>query len=150
LPSKNDGQIMAAPYLNLIGDVYVHCRQGELASYREDEYLINKFGSTHTIRKFKHPQHLEEALLASAERSAYFDIELYFFIYRNQDTEGGKNFTYMSKKKIIELFSPKAKLTQWVFDRLRSSNSSENLGAVFYTEVVGDSNSSPPTIKSKT
>ena len=106
LPGNNDGHIMAAAYLNLIGDVYVHCRQGKLASAWEDEYLIDKFGSTHTIRKFKHYQQLEEALLASSEQSVYFDIDLDFFTYRNHHTEGGKRFTYIPKRKIVELLAP--------------------------------------------
>ena len=118
LPGNNDGQIMAAAYLNLIGDVYVHCRQGSLKDDWQDEYLQDMFGNTHTVRKFRTPQALEAALLTSNEQAVYFDLDLDFFTYRNHYTEGGSQFTYMPKGKMVKLLAPQTPLMQWIFERL--------------------------------
>jgi len=117
LPNNNDGQIMAAVYLNLIGDVYVHCRDGYGDEWA-DESVNDRFGNTHIIRKFRTPQQLEAALLASSERAVYFDLDLDFFTYRNHYTEGGSPFTYMPKGKILELLAPETPLMRWIFARL--------------------------------
>lgn len=118
LNGNNDGHLLAAAYLNLIGNVYVHCRQGKLRSDWEDECFKDKFGNAHTIRKFKHAYQLQEVLLNSNEQAAYLDIDLDFFTYRNHHTEGGRAFTYMPKRKVAELLGPRTELMQWIFQRL--------------------------------
>ncbi|QKG54901.1 hypothetical protein [Hymenobacter sp. BRD67] len=127
LPGNNDGQIMAAAYLNLIGNVYVHCRDGDGEEW-DDEHFTDKFGNTHIVRKFKTPQQLEAALLASNEQAAYFDIDLDFFTYRNHYTEGGGRFTYMPKRKIVDLLARKRYscngfLSGWLVLQLQRSRS---------------------------
>ncbi|MBD2769375.1 hypothetical protein IC235_15915 [Hymenobacter sp. BT664] len=117
LPGNNDGQIMAAAYLNLIGNVYVHCRDGNGDDW-DDEHFEDKFGNSHIVRKFKTPQQLEAALFASNEQAVYFDIDLDFFTYRNHFSEGGNSFTYMPKAKIVKLLAADAPLIQWIFSRL--------------------------------
>ena len=62
LAGNNDGHILSAAYLNLIGNIYIYCRQGTFASDWEDEELIDNNGSIHYIKKFKTPQDLEKYL----------------------------------------------------------------------------------------
>lgn len=118
LAGTNDGHILAAAYLNLIGNVYVHCRQGTLESSWEDEHLTDRYGNVHTIRKFKTPEEFENSLLESSEQAVYFDLDLDFFTYQNRSLTDSGRFTYMKKPEIVALLAPDTTLMHWIFQRL--------------------------------
>lgn len=111
----NDTHILAAAYLNLIGNIYVHCRQGAF----EDEFFIDKFGNKHVIKKFKEFEDLENYLINTNEQSVFFDIDLDFFTIDNPLNGKGRNFTYLKRNAIIEMLSPDRKLISWIFERLK-------------------------------
>lgn len=67
LRGLNDTHIMSAAYLNIIGDIYVHCRQGSFEGDWEDEFITDRYGNVHTIKKFKQYQNLGKCLLNSEE-----------------------------------------------------------------------------------
>ncbi|KFF18838.1 UPF0489 family protein [Chryseobacterium sp. JM1] len=119
LSSINDTHIMSAAYLNIIGDVYVHCRQGSFDSDWEDDHIIDRYGNTHTIKKFKDYKDLENGLLASDENNVYFDIDLDFFTLQNPFNGEGPIYTYLSEKTIKEMLDHKHPLMQWIFKRLQ-------------------------------
>jgi len=75
LSNLNDAHILAAAYLNIIGDIYVHCRQGKFESHWEDEYFTDRYSNVHTIKKFKEYKDLEECLFKSEKNNIYFDID---------------------------------------------------------------------------
>ena len=118
LAGNNDGHILSAAYLNIIGDIYVHCRQGTFESNWEDEEFIDINGNKHTIKKFKTHKELEDCLLASNETKVYFDIDLDFFTLNNPYNGKGKKFTYMEKEEMQNILSISNPLTQWIFERL--------------------------------
>ena len=118
LAGNNDGHILSAAYLNIIGDIYVHCRQGTFESNWEDEEFIDINGNKHTIKKFKTHKQLEDCLLASNETKVYFDIDLDFFTLNNPYNGKGKKFTYMEKEEMQNILSISNPLTQWIFERL--------------------------------
>lgn len=118
LHPNNDGQIMSAAYLNRVGNIYVHCRQGTFKSDWEDEYITDMHGSIHTVKKFKTFESLEKCLLNSDERHVFFDIDLDFFSVNNPFCGVGKNFTYLKDTKIKEMLSFSRPFIQWVFNRL--------------------------------
>ncbi len=115
----NDGHIMAATYLNLIGDVYVHCRQGTLESSWANKLFKDKYGNTHTVRKFKSFEALEECMLASKESKVYFDIDLDFFTLNNPYNGVGKTFTYLTEVEIRNMLAKERPLIEWIFQRLQ-------------------------------
>lgn len=121
LGTLNDTHIMAAAYLNLIGDVYVHCRQGSFEDHWKDRSIKDKYGREHVIKKFKKFKDLEEALLKSDEANVYFDIDLDFFTIDNPLQMGSRSeeYSYVSKKKIKEMLSPDSTLMKWVFQRIQ-------------------------------
>lgn len=121
LSSLNDTHILSAAYLNIIGDVYVHCRQGKFEDDWKDEYITDKYGNIHTIKKFKKYQDLEQCLLVSEENNIYFDIDLDFFTLNNplQIGERANNYTYLSKKTINEMLIYDNPLIQWIFQRIQ-------------------------------
>jgi len=119
LAYNNDGQIMAAVYLNLIGNVYVHCRQGRFESDWEDELYIDKYGNEHLIKKFKDYSLMESYLMKSNESNVYFDIDLDFFTIKNPLNGVGDNFTYLTKSAIEKMLHKERPLINWIFERLK-------------------------------
>ena len=118
LAENNDNHILSAAYLNLIGNIYVLCREGKYHSDWQDEQLVDKCGNIHIIKKFKSPEDLEEYLKTTHETNVYFDIDLDYFTFDNPYNGVGKHFTYMKQKDILALLSPKNSLIKWIFDRI--------------------------------
>ncbi len=122
LSHLNDTHIMAAAYLNIIGDIFVRCRQGRLDRNWEDKEFIDRYGNVHTIKKFKEDQELENSLLSSDKCNVYFDIDLDFFTLNNPlqvGCAGNGNYTYLSDKAIKEMLNYQNPLMQWIFKRLQ-------------------------------
>lgn len=121
LSHLNDTHIMAAAYLNIIGDIYVRCRQRRSDRNWEDKEFIDRYGNVHKIKKFKVDQELENSLLSSDKSNVYFDIDLDFFTLNNPLQVGGGNgnYTYLSNKAIKEMLNHHHPLMQWIFKRLQ-------------------------------
>jgi hypothetical protein len=121
LRSLNDSHIMAAAYLNIIGDVYVLCRQGHFENDWKDEFINDKFGKIHKVVKFKEYTDLTNYLLDSDENNVYFDIDLDFFTLNNplQSGSRARKYNYVSNKKINEMLNYNNPLIQWIFQRLQ-------------------------------
>jgi hypothetical protein len=119
LNGLNDGHILAAAYLNLVGNIYVHCRQAAFNEAWEDEELMDKYGNTHIIRKFKEFEKLEEFMLMSNEEQVFLDIDLDFFVMESGLHNGTFNFTYVEDIKIDEMLHHERPLMQWVFERIK-------------------------------
>lgn len=118
LRSLNDTHILSAAYLNLVGNIYVHCRQGSHVDEWEDEIFIDKFGNDHVVKKFRYYEDLQNHLLSSNEKAVYFDIDLDFFTLNNPLNGKGKRYTYMSQSEIKRILNPETPLISWVFERL--------------------------------
>ncbi len=121
LSNINDTHIMSAAYLNIIGDIYVHCRQGKFDRDWEDREFIDRYGNIHIIKKFKEYQDLEQYLLSCKVNNVYFDIDLDFFTLNNPLQIGGgrDKYTYLSQKTIKEMLNYNNPLMQWIFERLQ-------------------------------
>lgn len=118
LAGNNDGHILSAAYLNLIGNVYVLCRQGTFESDWEDEEMIDKFGNSHIIKKFRTSEKLEAFLNTTEENYTYFDIDLDFYTYDNPYNGKGEKFTYMTELEMKNMLSVENSLIKWIFKRL--------------------------------
>ena len=119
LAGNNDGHILCGAYLNLIGDIYVHCRQAPFHNAWKDEELIDTYGNKHTIKKFRTYETLQESLLASSETSVFFDIDLDFFSLKNGLSDGSFEFTYLQEQEIRTMLDKDNPLISWVFERLK-------------------------------
>ncbi|MGF7230594.1 hypothetical protein [Arachidicoccus sp.] len=121
LSALNDEQIATAAYLNLIGDIYVHCRQGIRQEW-EDMELIDKYGNVHQIKRFKTFESMEASLLSSTIDTVYFDIDLDFFVLGNPYSTGGatnpSKFSYLAESAITEILNFNRPLIQWILKRL--------------------------------
>jgi hypothetical protein len=118
LAGNNDGHILSAAYLNIIGDIYVHCRQNQFGLNWEDEEIVDLYGNTHLIKKFKHYEDLENHISLIEDEHVFFDIDLDFFVTNNPYSEKNTPYEYMSKSQIEEILDIKRPLIKWIFDRL--------------------------------
>ncbi|MEQ3676212.1 MAG: hypothetical protein ABNH19_13575 [Dokdonia sp.] len=119
LAGNNDGHILCAAYLNLIGDIYVHCRQEMGPNTWQDEELIDTDGNKHTIKKFKTYEGLQDALLKSSESSVFFDIDLDFFSVNNGLSDGSFEVTYLQEEEIRTMLDKDHLLISWIFERIK-------------------------------
>jgi hypothetical protein len=117
LNPMNDTHIASAAYCNLIGYIYVHCRQRNNQQWDDTPYT-DRYGNTHMIRRYKEFVDLEKALLKTNQQRVYFDIDLDIFVLDNPYSKGDRKFTYMKKYDIHHLLQPDRPAINWIFERL--------------------------------
>lgn len=118
LCGNNDGHILSAAYLDLIGNIYVYCRQGDFAEDWDDETFLDVNGKEHKIKKFKTFDALEKHLLQSKEEKVFFDIDLDFFTKDNPYNGKGDVFTYVTDEEFEQILSIQRPLIDWIFNRI--------------------------------
>ncbi len=143
LAGNNDGHILSAAYLNLIGDIYVHCRQGTFDSEWEDEEFTDLYGNRHIIKKFRTYESLENCMLKSDESKVYFDIDLDFFTINNPYNNGKfeEDYTYLTENEAFEILNTNRPLIDWVFKRLEGftiATEPEHCGGLFASNKLLD------------
>ena len=117
LSPLNDDHIIAAAYLNQIGNIWVVCKQNQFSDWEEKESMDYK-GNIHKIRKFPNKDALFENLLKSDISNLYFDIDLDYFTIENSTSNDRHKFTYMSNNTIENIFSIESDFMQWIFARM--------------------------------
>jgi len=110
----NDGHILSAAYLNIIGDIYVLCKQGDEES---DEY-IDSFGNIHKIICFEDVNDLVSSLKADNVGEIILDIDLDYFTESSDSCGGGENLELVSDEVVESIISPSSELMQWAFPRI--------------------------------
>jgi len=110
----NDGHILAAAYLNLVGNVYVLCKQ---EIHDPVSTLIDTYGNSHIVFCFHDKSALLRKLKESNEESIYLDIDLDYFT-ESPDPCGGGELTVMSKSHIENVIEPTSTFMQWCFQRM--------------------------------
>lgn len=117
----NDGHILSAAWLDLIGDVYVLCKQ----NFPTPDSFISRSKRSHHIYAFKNPADLGSALFSrngpgaasnqtsgktqpSASRMppTIFDIDLDYFTESEEFQGGGTSVILDDDKSIAELLDP--------------------------------------------
>jgi hypothetical protein len=111
----NDGHILAAAYLNLIGNVYVLCKQ-EIK--KPVVTFSDIYENKHTIYCFHDKNDLTRALQESSENSIYLDIDLDYFTNSSEPDGGGENLTVMSNSQIENIIDPTSSFMKWCFQRM--------------------------------
>jgi hypothetical protein len=115
----NDNHIVSAAYLNLIGDIYVVCKQ---THYGKVDDGVKKFkdihGNVHYIRKFETHEKLMRHVENKSIKQIYFDIDLDYFTIENSTSNDKQHFTYMKDKDIKEIFNLDSPMIQWVMERI--------------------------------
>lgn len=116
----NDNHIVSAAYLNLIGDIYVVCKQTHHGKVDEGvKEFKDIHGNIHHIKKFEYYENLMKFVEAKKIEQIYFDIDLDYFTIENSTSNDKQYFTYMKDKEIKEMFSLENPLMQWVIKRIK-------------------------------
>jgi len=112
----NDGHILSSAYLNLIGDVYVLCKQ----EINEGNLKIrDKYGNIHQINCYSNVDALYAALSSSDEQQVFFDIDLDYFTESTDPCGGGENVELVGTSVIHDLLSPSSVFMCWCFERVQ-------------------------------
>lgn len=116
LNQLNDGHILSAAYLNLIGDIYVLCKQeGDDDS---EESIIDHWGNEHKIICCKSIEELFRELSQYSIDKIYFDIDLDYFTESNDPCGGGENVRLMSDSEITSILDIDSEFMKWIFQKM--------------------------------
>lgn len=97
----NDGHILCAAWLNLIGDVILLKNS---AGEMQDTFTDTN-GDDHTIFEFREYDRFEEFLLQRNDQNIFFDIDLDYFIHGKGNEQYSENFRRYSDKEIKEIIN---------------------------------------------
>ena len=114
LSSNNDTHILAAAYLNQIGDIWVLRKQ---SLHSDGEKLIDINGNEHRIHKFDTIEELYKSLLKSKLENVYLDIDIDYFTIENNCSNDDSLYTYVEEKEIEEIINPRSNLFGWLLKR---------------------------------
>jgi len=109
----NDGHILAAAFLNLIGDIYVVRKQIEVVV----DAFQDAQGREHRIRCFDTIDELVTALRGAKVERVFFDLDLDYFTESEDGSGGGEKVELVSDEVIKAALNPSSELLQWVFER---------------------------------
>ncbi len=110
----NDGHILSAAYLNLVGDIYVLCKQ-----YPKTIELtfIDQWGNGHLVKCFSLPEDLYKQLQSIKDEKIYFDIDIDYFVESN-DPCGGGDVQLVAETEIKSILNSNSDLMKWLFKRM--------------------------------
>lgn len=111
----NDGHIKSALYKNVIGDVYVLCKQAyEERTYQYKDYL----GNAHNVFLMNGLNSLLHKLNSSNSEHIYFDIDLDYFVKKEGNFLISEPYILYDESEIIQLINPRSELMQWVLPKM--------------------------------
>jgi hypothetical protein len=117
----NDGHILAAAYLDLIGDIYVIRKQyaqfGEQhRSYVDSFHDVN--GQVHRVRCFSSVATLMAELTQVSNSQVFFDVDLDYFTESPDLCGGGENVSLVTDCEVKATLDPNGELMAWLFQRM--------------------------------
>ena len=111
--SQNDGHILSAAYLNIIGDIVLLKRQGGVDDSDEKPFL-DKFGNKHNIIEFNDVSKFEKHLLSRNEEHVFFDIDLDYFITSEGNFSERDSWEMMEESEIREIINIERPFIKWI------------------------------------
>lgn len=114
LHSLNDGHILAAAYLNVIGDIHVVAKQRDECP----EDFVDIAGSIHALWCHESVESLLEAVRGQVCTSVLFDIDLDYFTESADSCGGGSDLKLVETSEIERCLRPDGDLMSWIFPRL--------------------------------
>lgn len=116
LSPLNDSHVLAAAYLNLVGDIYVVRKQ--LSSTEDSSFEFQDAeGRVHHVRCFDTVEELMVELQAAEVERVFFDIDLDYFTESEDSCGGGEDVELVSDEIVKNTLDPEGELLRWVFER---------------------------------
>jgi len=110
----NDGHILAAAYLNIIGDIHVVQKQRDECP----EAFEDIEGRLHTVHCYGSTDALLQAVSSQEHPSVFFDIDLDYFTESSDSCGGGKDLKLMEREDIEFCLRPAGEFMSWIFPRM--------------------------------
>lgn len=110
----NDGHILSAAYLNLIGDIYVLCKQDDF----DEENFVDHWGNEHKVLCFATKEDLFTEISNKQIDEVYFDIDLDYFTESDDPCGGGEDLELVNDNAILSLIDINSEFMQWIFQRM--------------------------------
>lgn len=114
LHPNNDGHVLAAAYLNIIGNIYVVQKQEDASV----EYFEDIAGGIHVIHCYESIDALIEDVTLQEHPSVILDVDLDYFTESAESCGGGERVELVPAEDIHGFLHPNGKLMSWVFPRL--------------------------------
>ncbi|MDY0012204.1 MAG: hypothetical protein RBS40_04855 [Rhodocyclaceae bacterium] len=114
LHCANDGHLLAAAYLNLIGDIHIVKKQ-------QDDYgdvFVDRDGRTHRVRCYDSMDALVEAVSLQEHESVILDIDLDYFTESTDAHGGGADLQLVPDGEIEACLNASSPFMSWVLPRL--------------------------------
>lgn len=110
----NDGHILAAAYLNLIGDIHVVQKQRDECP----EDFVDIEGRKHLVRCYDSVEQLTEAISGQEHDSVILDIDLDYFTESPDPCGGGDKLQLVGQEEIQACLDPASPFMSWIFPRM--------------------------------
>lgn len=114
LHCANDGHILAAAYLNLIGDIHVVQKQRD----EQPEDFVDFEGRKHVVRCYESTEDLIKAVSCQDHELVILDIDLDFFTESPDSCGGGPNVQLVAEGDIQVCLDPENEFMSWVMPRM--------------------------------
>lgn len=98
----NDGHILCAAWLNLIGDIILLKNTGR----QQQDNFKDKDGETHTIFEFQEYDQFEDFMMQRDDQNIFFDIDLDYFIHGKGNRYYSDDFSRYSDDEIKQIINP--------------------------------------------
>ncbi len=113
----NDGQILAAAYMNIIGDIVLLKRQHSIDGLGGEPF-VDKYGNPHNIFEFNDVKEFEKHLMGRDEKNVFFDIDLDYFIISEGNSTEKDSWEMMKKRNIKKIIRIKRPFILWILKRI--------------------------------
>jgi hypothetical protein len=113
----NNGHILSAAYINIIGDILL-LKQQKTSVDPSDLVFEDKFKNKHHIYEFENIDDLKLQLNKKDISKVFFDIDLDYFIEKEGVHLKKQGWKLMSEDKIREIINPKSLLFKWIYERI--------------------------------
>lgn len=110
----NDGHILCAAWLNLIGDIILLKNSaGEM-----QDTFTDRFGNEHGIYEFRKPERFEDFLLQRDDQNLFFDIDLDYFIHGKGNVFYPETFEPYSAEEIKAVIDNQSPTFNYLLPRI--------------------------------
>jgi hypothetical protein len=110
----NDGHILCAAWLNLIGDIILLKNS---AGPMENQFA-DRFGNEHTIREFRELEQLQQYLQQRDDHNIFLDIDVDYFIHGRGNIVYPDTFEPYSSEEIKAVIDHKNDLFRYILPRI--------------------------------
>lgn len=113
----NDGHILSAAFINIIGDIIL-LNKNESFVHKDELSYKDHFGNKHFIYEFDNLNHFESFISDYQTENIFFDIDLDYFISTRGHYMNEEGYIVMSDKEISSIINPSRTYIKKIYKHL--------------------------------